>query len=401
MRWMTTFWIGCLSICFFIVAEATARPATSGKAPASRPAPVEKIYVEFSRHLERAINTGNAKFCDKCIDLDALVAKSAAGLKVSAACIKDFRDGVEERFSFAKVMCDFVQKSGKYKLLRIRRINGRVCALFRLAGEDGLNYHDLLLKTDRKGRVKIEDLYVHMSGEWLSRTFRRGLLPLALLDKSGRPRKGISGPDADYIKNIFTIRRMQQLAAVGKFKDALVVYRALPRSVQRRKGILILRVLWATNVGDKELKSAIEAFVKAYPNDPAVDMHVIDLYFMKKQFDRVLKALNRVEKRVGGDPYLHYYRALIYKEKNQSAECKKWARRAIAEEQDMVEPYSLLLSHSLDEKDFKETSRLLTVFETRLGFEIEDLTKIAEYAEFVKSSEYKAWLKLRKKTVKH
>ena len=63
---------------------------------------------------------------------------------------------------------------------------------------------------------------------------------------------------------------------------------------------------------------------------------------------------------VGGDPYLNLVRASTYLAENQYKTARQYAEKAIAAESDLVYAYFSLIAISLAEKDFDETSRLLT-----------------------------------------
>jgi hypothetical protein len=51
-----------------------------------------------------------------------------------------------------------------------------------------------------------------------------------------------------------------------------------------------------------------------------------------------------------------------------------------------------LVNRSLKRKDFRATAELLTKIQTELGIELNDLTELPAYAEFVQSPEYANWV---------
>ena len=75
---------------------------------------------------------------------------------------------------------------------------------------------------------------------------------------------------------------------------------------------------------------------------------------------------------------------------------KEYFRKAVAAEDSLMVADFNLVAISLAEKDFDETSRLLTVIREKFPKRMPNVTRIPLYAQYVKSPQYQAWLKTAK-----
>jgi hypothetical protein len=96
------------------------------------------------------------------------------------------------------------------------------------------------------------------------------------------------------------------------------------------------------------------------------------------------------------DPYLNVLRAGIHYQAGDLAAAEVAARKALAEEPTLEDAYWQVATVSLDTKSYETTVEMLDLLQQRFGVELEDLTKVPEYADFVKSPEYRKWAQTRK-----
>ncbi|HKS16279.1 MAG TPA: hypothetical protein VJU16_03150, partial [Planctomycetota bacterium] len=135
---------------------------------------VWKEAVEFGRLIERDQAEGREAAFDALFDLEGLVEESSAGLELTAADKADIVKGARTS-SLGKSIG--VAAGNSYRFLRAREVDGRWVLTFRLWA-DGVNYHDLRIKRTPAG-LRIADLLVYMSGDWLGPTLRRSLMMVA------------------------------------------------------------------------------------------------------------------------------------------------------------------------------------------------------------------------------
>jgi len=351
---------------------------------------VPETALAFARSLETSLNACDSSLFDSSIAWDALVDRGTADLEVPETVRAEFATGIARGFVLGDEICKAIRESGSYVLLNVRAVEGEPRALFRIVSESGLNYHDLLLSEADDGSVRILDLFIYSLGEWVSQTARRGFLPLVAQLENGsldRMKKG----DNLYLDNVPNILKMQHHYQQGEFRKALDLFRAFPDELKNNRNILMVRFAVAVQLGGEEYDQAMLDLKTAFPDDPSLDLVLIDHYFNARQFDEALRIVDRIDRSVGGDPYLDFMRANVLYAGGRRSEARAAARRAVEREPGLEDPYWTLVTISLDERDFGETAKLLDEIETSLGLVVGDLTRIPEYSEFLESDAYDAW----------
>ena len=358
---------------------------------ASSPEP--RAGLESAKGLMSELEAALSAPCDpslfaSSIDFDRLVRRGIEDLEAAEPIKQKFTEGIEQGFDLASAICNDVNAGGSYTLLSLREIDGRPQALFRLISVDGVNYHDLLL--ERGDRLQIVDVFVHSNGEWISQLVRRGFLPVAARFGGGTKDEN---QDADtlYLDNVQTILTMIQHYREGRYEEALDVFHSLPAELKTNRNILMQRFAIAVKVGGKPYDAAMADLKTAFPDDPSLGLVLIDYHFNRGEYEKSLEIIDRLDRQLGGDPYLDFFRANVFYVAGRLDKAKKAARRAIKAEPTLEDPYWTLVTISLDEKQFTETARLLTEIETALGLLLGDLGGVPEYEEFVRSDVYAAW----------
>ena len=122
---------------------------------------------------------------------------------------------------------------------------------------------------------------------------------------------------------------------------------------------------------------------------------MIDGATQNGDLDGALAGVDQLDKSVGGDPYLDLMRANLLVEKKDYAKARQHLAKLETWNSQLVDTQWVYVAISLAEKNHDETARLLNKVADEFGIEIQDLTAIPEYAEFVKSPQYEAWMKSR------
>lgn len=409
-RWRTIAGAAACAALLLPAAAATvqgprARPASTPKAatPAARPAPApggDKAYALFATNIESAVNAGDPTLFDGRIDWDSLVARATQGLQLPADFIRGMKSGVSDGQGFgATVVEQTIKKGGSYKLLRIRSLAGKTRALFRLLdalGEGGVNYHDLELTRKPNGEVRIADIYIYAAGENFSDILRRQVLPAAAQQNRGILAI-LTGRESDYLKNVEQLLRMQKLARDGKFREALALCEALPPSLKNDKNVLLQKVGIALKTGEPEYQAALREIEQKLPNDPCLDLLMLDALVARKKHAEAIQLVDKIDRRLGGDPYLEVIRAIAYAEAENPAQSQAALERAVAAEPTLIHARLMLIASALSRKDYARVALELTTIECDLGVEIADIEQEAIYEDFVKSEEYRKWKAARAK----
>lgn len=372
-----------------LAAQPTAAPAPV-KAPAMEPA-----YVAYTTELEQGINAGDASILDARIDLDRLLERATRGTSVPKTFHDGFASGMRRSgMQLGKQLVATREDESSFRMLRLRMEGGAPHALFRvITSQGGVNYLDLELAQKADGQVVIADFYPYITGELFSETMRRMYLQAAkeagydLVDK-------MMGKEQDFLKNASKLQEMQRLVQEQKFAEVVKTFDALPQSLRQSKPFLLLRLTATAQLDEAEYQKTIQAFEKAFPNDPSLDLISIDGHMMRKDYVAVMEMIDRLDQRVK-DPYLQYLRGSVMLDKGDRKTALGHFKAAVAQEPTLALTHWVLIGLSLQDKQYKDTARYLDAIERDTRVELSPLEDIEEYKGFVKSPEYKAWKKKR------
>jgi len=380
-------------------AKTRSRPATQEAGQTRKSAPDDAL-VGFARDLEEAVEAGDARAFEKFFDAERMVDRTLKGLNLPASArdelLQGLRQGPDEAGSFAAQIMKAAANGGSYRLLRVHRVDGAPRALFRLILPDdgGFNYHDIVVEPAGKDQLRAVDVYALGSGELLTTTMRRLILEnQAALDPKRRAR--LEGYDAEFVKALPI--RNEMLAAISKrdYATAVKRFEKLPERVQREKSTWLPYLMSVAAVDPQKLKAGIERFRATYPDDPAVEMMSLNWHMLEKQYVEYQQAVDRIDRIVGGDPYLGILRANACIEQQDYAQARKHLTKTVNADPDLVDAWWSLVLVSLRERQFQETTRLLDRIAEEFGIDLGELPQNEEYSAFRKSAEYKAWRKLK------
>jgi hypothetical protein len=380
-----------------------ARPAGSeGGVPAVSETPAVPPVTDeecraFAAAIEDAVRMGDAAAFNALIDWDAALGAATAGIKAPEGSRKGFIQGVKRSMGqeqgLVPQIVATVKGGGSYKFLHVGAKDKRKTALFRLVmpDSDGVNYHDFVLARSPDGKVRAADAYIFLSGELISRTMRRMYIPAAAQDSHGLLDR-LLGTEQVFMKNFPKFQKMTTEVRSGRPAEALKVFQEFPPELKKDKNILMVRLQAAQAVNDAEYSKAIEDLRAAHPDDACIDMISIDYYLLRKDYPQALACIDRLDKAVGGDPYVNVMRSGIHTDEKRYDLARRDAQEAIAEEPTLQDAYWNLMTISLQEHNFADTVAQLNQLEERFHIPFGDMTQLPVFAEFVKSPEYRAWM---------
>jgi hypothetical protein len=396
-----------------IVAFAGGCEKKSVTTPAVTPAPVtvpaglpisEDEGSAFGKKLEAAILAGDKATAGRLIRLEELAERSVSDLNLSAPLRSGFLSGFNSggRDQLTNQLSDIVQKGGKYTFLRVRTVDNRLRVLMRLILPiGGVNYHDITLTRFADGPVGAEDIHVMASGEMLSQTFRRLLLQIMAEKDQGLLAK-LTGAEQVYTAHLPKVQSMMLAVQQGRNQEALRIYHQLPAVLQKDKEFQLTAIRAAQSDRNAEYLELLESFRQNNPNDPASDLMSLDYFLLKKQYDKALDCLGRMEKAVGGDPYLLVFRANALVAAGRYADARAEAEKAVQQEAHLVPAYWARIMVALKEKNHPDTLAWLKKIVEECGMRINEayIKTNADYAAFAKSPqfvEFQKWYKARTK----
>jgi tetratricopeptide (TPR) repeat protein len=190
------------------------------------------------------------------------------------------------------------------------------------------------------------------------------------------------------------MQRAREMLMQQRYAEAKSELDSLSPALKKQKSIMLLQVQAAMHLDEATYEASITAFEKSFPDSPALDLVSIDGFVMREQWDDAMAAVERLDKRVGGDTYLMFLRANLFAAAKKYDKAKESAEKALADEPTLVDAMWTLLTVALETESFAEAAALLKRLETEFEVEMDPGVMAVEplYAEFLQSDEYKTWL---------
>lgn len=208
-------------------------------------------------------------------------------------------------------------RAGSYKLLRIYDTGGVRHMVFRLFGDEGINYHDFtLIKIN--GKVKAGDVFVFLTGENISKTFAVFLASDPSFTADGPP-----GAAEDFVK-LIALKNKKDYSGQIELIDKLT-----PR-LRKTKVVQLINIEAARHMNTESYKDALEEYANLYPNEPNTYMMMLDVFYLTKEYDKGLYAVNKLDSLVKGDPVLNLFRGNVYKGMGDKAKCRECYEKCFA-----------------------------------------------------------------------
>ncbi len=364
--------------------------ATNADAPKEIP---DEECIAFAKKLEDAVIADDGHSAGDLFTWGEMVDRALQGLSSPEhpnQIVENMRAGGAQRnMQLPNTLGAQIKEGGSYKFLRIRSGSDGKRVVFRLLGANGgLNYHEMTLGR-RENKVVATDMYIFFSGETMPQSVRQ----MALVDSVVSDIK-MRSPEVQQELKKYDIYSFLMAGAYqeGRFEDCIAMYGKMRPSLQKEKSLLLQRLLAARNVGEQAEAAAIEAFRAVYPDEVCVDLIALDSLFRRKAYREAREAIDRIDKAVGGDPYLHVLRANTYLMEDKFEDADNEAKAAIAEDSTRTDAWWVRVSVALKMQKFARAVDLLNALKEDHGQEPADLTDPL-FAEFMKSPEYKTWLK--------
>lgn len=380
-------------------ANRAAKPASaipaSTKGLSSAPITDEEVQA-FAEKFTDGIVRGDFAAVSSVFDWSILIDRTLEGVELSPKAQAEVKSGMNISLRGKNALLGQIHQQiasgGSYRLLRIHEVEGRRRALFRLlpAG-GGVNYHDIVLVKAADGKCHGIDMHIFLSGEFLSTTMKRTLLPVAASLNRSLIQK-LTGQNQLFVQHQADVLKMVQAAPQNPV-DALRLFHALPPELQRDKSLLLVRLAAAQAAGnDEECQQTLTDFRRYHPDEACVDFLSIDYFITRKEYADALTAIDAVNRAVGGDSMLDVMKANLLIELDRVDEASTLVLAAIDTEPDLVDAWWLLVSVDLKRKDFEKVLERLKQIDERFEIEWNDLSQEPGYAEFAGSPQYQQWL---------
>jgi hypothetical protein len=285
-------------------------------------------------------------------------------------------------FNVAKQLCIGFPPDVHFDLVRVRQIGGNQRPLLRMTSASTFNYYDLEVgKPKTGGGPIIVDMLDFYSGSLLSEIVSEGM--------------GVGVSSASRGEQ-FDPTVLANARAAGDWKAVRAFIEGLPPKVRASRIFRLAELQAAMQLGDSRYIDLITQFEHDFPDDPALLLLVIDGYVMKKDGPKLLAAIDRLDRKVGGDPYLELHRAVAYTLDPTPANLAKAeasARAIVTAMPDLQQAWWTLVTVQLQRGDHAGVVPTLDAIKQRfaLTFSREAMAAEPLYATFLQSPEFAEW----------
>ncbi len=355
---------------------------------------LESVSEEEAERVGRAF----AKFMSQrdydavyaLFDLDQLVDLACYGFDPESRFRRDFVKGFNKnRHDYVRNLAVGLQDMPFVTCLRIVEKKGVQHAVIRLHGsETSFTYLNLIIAKRPSGHAAIVDLVPVAVGEAQSRTIRRFFLA-AVASASRSIVERLTKQDNEVVENLSKIQQIVLSRQQGDDAEALRIYDSLPESLRMSKLFLSIALSASINLEKLERhQQLVDEYRRRYPDDVTADMILIDYYAIKENHAEMLKAIDRIDKGIGGDPFLDLIRAQAKLGEQDWTAARKLAQSVIDDVPNARYAYWTAFEAAFQLKDNADATRQLKVLFEDFGVEVRDLESEPDYKELTDSAEY-------------
>jgi hypothetical protein len=192
------------------------------------------------------------------------------------------------------------------------------------------------------------------------------------------------------------VEKARELIGAGKQDEAVALVEKLP--VNLRRDLMLRAYLTASSLPAPEKTQARNELVKAFPDDPAIALTMIDAGFALADYDSVHHWSDVLIKDIGQDAYLVMQKAIASLKAGKLDDAETTASDAVRLEPTLTRAHETLLDILIAQKKWPEVLAEMTELETNHGSSFDEAKLRAEprLVELVASPAFAEWLAKRK-----
>lgn len=320
----------------------------------------EKVSKEdakaFAAQLEKEVDDYKINFIEKNVHLPVLLKKINS--HITKKELKGSEQGVRTALAgnnYERAVYEMMGGNGEFKCTRQYEKEGVQHVIFRVYGANGLNYLDMEL-AKLKNKTGIADMFLHATGEDLSKSLA-GLLE-SLLQHQG------TALEASIVRTLNNFKKYRKNA---DYEKAKAEFMRLPYSLRNSKMYEVTYLDLLSHISEEEYTRELERITTKYEAQSGYDLLLLDVYLMKKEYGKAIKSIDAVDSIVRTDPFLDYYRGLIYKMNGDTNKAVDYFNRVTVSMPDFAGNYAELISHYGSEKDKENAKKYYAIYKTLNG----------------------------------
>ncbi len=89
-------------------------------------------------------------------------------------------------------------------------------------------------------------------------------------------------------------------------------YDRFPPRLKNQKLFQLMHIRICQGMGNEPYVSALNEYNALFPNDPDMYLMMIDTCVLQKDYQKALQVVNKLDSSIDKDPFLDYYRGMMY-----------------------------------------------------------------------------------------
>ena len=365
--------------------------------------PSETAMDAFAAAFLERLRRGDAAGVGELFDYDGLLSRVADGRRLPNW--RRFRDSYRDGNPLGQSWVALQQKRPFHDLGTVDDAVGRA-RLFRVAdtadSAGGVNYIKIYLSASTPGTARIVDVYAFDNGEPLTTTLRRVMLPSLVeiaADTAGID-ESAHETETELVDAGLAVSPVVDLLREGRFAEAEALLDELPEPARSKPLFLRMRIQTASGTDVARHVKLVDEYRRRYPDDPALPLVEIDAHCARGDLPASLRGVDRLDRVVGGDPYLATVAAGLLAEMDQPDQALARIENALAAHADSPRldtgtrrrlTLQGLELHLVAQDHGRTLAWLKRADEAHDGGLKADLSGIEAYRAFVAGPQYAQW----------
>jgi hypothetical protein len=344
----------------------------------------------IAENIEKSLENNYTLYIDKLFDIDLfgkqfMVQNEGADI---ASFNQSFIEEVKNNFSLGEIIREELGENGTYTFLTVKEKEKDTILVFQVLNYSGLNYHELYL-SHISGKYKINDIYNYNRYELLSELMSRVYFQ-TLYEKF--PKRGPTDNIYEQVMLEKYQHKISNLISKKKYLRALKKYYQLPSEIRNKKDILLLAIKAASYTGEKNTNEVLDTYLNIFYSDNRICLLPVDGLYMTGNYDKAIYYIDLLDKEVGGDPFLNYYRGKIENKAGNTQKAVWFYNQLNASMPDEETGYFSLLELYIKNNNYLAAIDVLERIESNFGYYKQDLEPLLQdYSSFRNSDEYSRW----------
>jgi predicted Zn-dependent protease len=114
-------------------------------------------------------------------------------------------------------------------------------------------------------------------------------------------------------KDVKKISRIKEYMLKGQHEQANQLFITLPKEIREQRLFKIINIQIASGLDNEQYLAAMNSFRQDYPDAPNIYLIMLDAYILNEDAPNALRCVNGLDSLINKDPFLDYYRAIVYR----------------------------------------------------------------------------------------